>query len=110
MTISRAKPAGWGVGDKLTSSEANTIDINTTKALDKSSGATDTLESNVACSGAGRIRKSYVVGADANTTYTLAGGNSIIDAASATLTAAREYTLSNTGASAGDTREILGHA
>lgn len=35
MTISRANPGGWVANDKLTSPEINTIDINTTKAIDK---------------------------------------------------------------------------
>lgn len=51
MTISRAKPPGWGVGDKLTSAEQNQVDLNTTYALDKRAGQTDTLASNVTVTG-----------------------------------------------------------
>lgn len=105
MSISRAKPAGWGIGDKLTSAEQNQVDTNTTYALDKRSGQTDTLESVVSCSGAGRLIDTYAAGADADTTYLVSGANAIIDVA--TLTADRVYTLSNTNAVAGDRITIL---
>jgi hypothetical protein len=51
MTISRANPPGWGVGDKVTSTQQNQVDINTTYALDKRAGQTDTLESDVEVTG-----------------------------------------------------------
>lgn len=105
MSISRANGSGWGIGDTLTSAQANAIDTNTTYAVDKRSGQTDTIQSVVTCSGAGRIIPSYTAGADADTTYALSGGISIINAT--TLTANRIYTLSTTGASAGDTVTIL---
>lgn len=52
MSISRVKPAGWGVNEKLTSGQQNLLDINVTYALDKRSGQSDTLASTVTVSGA----------------------------------------------------------
>lgn len=101
MSIPRVKPANWGIGDKLTSAEQNELDTNVTYALDKRSGETDTLESIVTCANEGRIVQSIATGADANTTYLLSGGNSIIYIPS-TLTASREYSLSGVGANPGD--------
>lgn len=109
MTISRVNGAGWGVGDKLTSAQANSLDLNGTYALDKRSGQTDTLASVVSCSGAGRIIPTFVAGTDANTSYTAGGGNTVINASSG-LTAARNYTLSTTGAIAGDRITVIGGA
>lgn len=105
MTI--AGIATKGVGDKLTSAEINEIDANTEAALDKRSGQTDTLESIVSESGAGRIRDSRTAGADADTTYALSSGISIIDASTG-LSTSRSYTLSITGAGAGDRVYIIG--
>lgn len=105
MTISRINPPGWGIGDKFTSAQANGLDNNTTYALDKRSGYTDTLQSVVTASGAGRIIKRYAAGADADTTYLVSGANDILDVA--TLTANRIYTLSNTNAQAGDRLFVL---
>src|SRR5262245_38739803 len=101
MSLSRTKSPDWGVGEKLTSAQANALDANVTNALDKRSGQTDTLQSVVSCSGAGRIVETTVTGADANTTYTAGGGNKIIRLTSA-ITANRAYTLSATGAVTGD--------
>lgn len=101
MTIDRVKPSDWGVGEKLTSAQANQLDENAASALDRRSGETDDLESIVTCVGAGRIIPSFVNGADADTTYLLSGGCSVIRITSS-ITATRVYTLSNTGASAGD--------
>lgn len=44
-------PGLWGVGDKLTSAQQNALDANTSYALDKRSGETDTLESVVTLDG-----------------------------------------------------------
>ena len=55
MTISRVNGAAWAVGEKLTSAQANGLDLNGTYALDKRVSQTDTLQSIVSCSGAGRI-------------------------------------------------------
>lgn len=109
MTISRVNGSSWGVGDKLTSAQTNALDINTTSALDKRAGQTDTLQSIISCSGAGRIVPSYIAGADADTTYTLSSGVSVIDG-STVPTAPRNYTLSTTGAIAGDTVVVFGGA
>lgn len=106
MTINRANPPGWGVGDKLTSAQENQVDINTTYALDKRSGQTDTLESIVSCVGAGRVIPTFSTGWNADTTVTAGGGNSVIYA-TGVLTADRIYTLSATGAQAGDTVTII---
>ena len=51
MTISRANPNGWKFGDTLTSVQANIIDTNTTYGLDKRSGQSDTLGSNIVVTG-----------------------------------------------------------
>jgi hypothetical protein len=98
-------PFGFAVGDKMSSAQANGLDINDTYALDKRAGQTDTLASVISCSGSGRIVDSYAAGANANTTYLMSGANSIINASS--ITAARTYRLSNTGAIAGDRLMIL---
>lgn len=101
MTISRVNGAGWGIGDKLTSSQANGLDLNTTYALDKRAGQTDTLESRVELANEGRIFPTPATGANADTTYYADGGNLSIRVTTA-VTANRAYTLSNTGAVAGD--------
>ena len=100
MTILRVNAANWGIGTQLTSAQANQIDINTASALDKRSGQVDTLQSIVTATGAGRLVGSYAVGADANTTYLVSGGNSTIDVP--TITANRAYTLGVGTAVAGD--------
>ena len=105
MTILRTNAGGFNVGDKLTTAQANGIDTNVTNALDKRAGQTDTLACIVSSGGSGRIVDTYATGADAATTYLLSGANSIINAAAITL--ARTYTLSNTGAVAGDKVMIL---
>lgn len=51
MSITRVKPAGWAVNEKLTSGQQNLLDINVTYALDKRAGQTDTLASDVTVSG-----------------------------------------------------------
>lgn len=99
MSISRAKGAGWGIGDKLTSSDLNAVDLNIENALDKRSGETDTLESVVSLSGAGRI-VSYVYAAP-DSTGTINVGSGVLIRVSG-LTAARTYTLGTTGAVSGD--------
>lgn len=107
MTIVRTNPATWGSGDPITSAQINGLDINTTNALDKVSGHTDTLGSIVMATGQGRIIPSSHVGLDANTTYSLSSnGASFIWSAVGTLTANRVYSLSGTGAANGDTVTI----
>jgi hypothetical protein len=100
MTIPSAF-ATFGVGGKLASGDVNTLNTNVQMALDKRTGQTDALASIVSCGGAGRIVDSYAVGPDANTTFLLAGANSIINA-SGSVTVDRVYSLSNTGAVNGD--------
>jgi hypothetical protein len=103
--ITRVNGAAWGVGEKLTSAQINQMDLNATYALDKRAGQTDALASIVSCGGAGRIVSSYASGPDADTTFLLSGANSIINVTS--LSTARAYTLSDTGALAGDRLMIL---
>jgi len=105
MTISRVNAAGWGVGDKLTSNQANNVDINATNALDKRGGQTDTLSSVISFAGGGRLVPTVVIGADANSSYQVDGGNNVIRVTSA-VTAARLYTLIAASAVAGDTLTI----
>ncbi len=99
MTIASVNT--WGVGDELTTAQINGIDTNTTSALDKRSSQTDTLQSVVSLSGAGRIIQTLAVGANADTSYLVSGGNLCIRVTSA-VTANRNYTLSNTNAVTGD--------
>ena len=51
MSISRVKPGTWSLGEKLSSAQANQLDINTTYALDRRSGQTDVCASNVTYTG-----------------------------------------------------------
>jgi len=51
MTISRVKPAGWALNQKLSSAQMNAVDTNVTNALDKRQGETDTLSSTVTVDG-----------------------------------------------------------
>lgn len=106
MSVPRVKSGSWGVGEKLTSSQMNQVDTNITYVLDKRSGQTDTLESVVSAAGAGRIVPTVEVGADADTTYTVADGIRVIRIPT-TLTANRTYALSDTGAIDGDTVHVF---
>lgn len=103
MTISRVKPANWGVGEKLTSAQQNQLDTNTTYALDKRAGQTDTLSSLVTLAAASRIIQSVAAAADADTTYQI--DTQVLGVRIGTpnvLSAQRSYTLSNTNATNGD--------
>jgi hypothetical protein len=110
MSISRVKSPDWGLNEILTSAQANALDTNVTNALDKRSGQTDTLASVVTESGAGRIIKSLVEGADADTTYLVSGANHLIELNDDVIGATRTYTLSNTNASNGDEIRIYSRA
>lgn len=101
MSISRTKSPPWGVGEKLTSAQANAVDANIENALDKRSGQTDTLASVVSLSGAGRVIQTVAVGANTNTTYAVGGANRAIRITNA-VSANRQYELSDTGAVSGD--------
>jgi hypothetical protein len=105
VSISRVNALGWGVGTKLTSSQANSLDLNTTYAADKRSGQSDSIAAVWSAAGAGRLIGTYAVGADADTTYLVSNANAILDVP--TLTATRVYTLSNTNAIPGDRLSIL---
>ena len=105
MTLARTYPAGWGVGEKLTSAQQNALDINVTNALDKRVGQTDTLESIVAASGAGRLRRAQATAADADTTYDTDDGQ--VFRVPSSLTAARAYTIGTASASLAAGDEML---
>ncbi len=105
MTINLVNPGLWGSGDELTFTQANALDANATFALDKRAGETDTLESVVSLTDAGRIIPSTVNGADADTTYDVSLGNQVVRVTGA-VTANRIYTLDNTSAVLGDTLEF----
>jgi hypothetical protein len=49
--ITRVKGPGWAFLEKLTSAQQNQVDINTTYAVDKRAGQTDTLASDVSLTG-----------------------------------------------------------
>ncbi len=100
MTIAKVKPAGWGANEILTSTQMNLFDTKIITATDKTA-AGDTVLGALQMSTAGRIVPSLAVGANANTTYLVTGGNSEIQVTSA-VTATRIYTLSATGATTGD--------
>lgn len=100
MTIARVNASSWSILDKLTSTQANGLDINATFAADKRAGQTETIGAVWTCTAAGRLISSFVTGADADTTYAVGTGIQTIMPGS--LTAARIYRLSATGAVAGD--------
>ena len=54
MTITRVNPAGWSLGDKLTSAQQNQLDIDHANALDKTS-AGDTLSGVVRIQSGGQL-------------------------------------------------------
>lgn len=100
MALQRVYGQQWSIGEKLTSAQENAIDVNPTLALDKRSGQSDVFGSLIVATGAGRIAKTVQTGPDANTTFYVPSGNSIVRVP--TLTAARTYTLGITGATGGD--------
>ncbi len=106
MSLVRTNLAGWAIGEELTSGQITAVDAAIEGALDKRSAQTDTLQSVVTLSGAGRIIQSYAVGANADTTYVAGGANQNIQVTSAVL-ANRVYTLSAAGAQTGDTIAIF---
>ncbi len=101
MTIDLVNPATWGSGDELTYTQANGLDANGASALDKRAGETDTLESVVSLTGAGRVIDSVLVSPDADTTFVVDAGNRVIQVTSV-VTGDRNYTLDSTGAITGD--------
>lgn len=96
MTILRTNAAGWGVGDKLTSSQTNAVDVNVTNALDKRAAQTDTLSSTVTIASGGGLSfasgSTLSIPAGVNPTIALGtgsvtGGNIAAASGIATLTA-----------------------
>ena len=104
--LSRTYSAGWGIGEKLTSSQQNAIDIQTTYALDKRTGQADTLGSVVQATGTGRLINTIATGPDRDWTFHFSGNGpsatSAITVRVPTLSAARKYTLVHSGATGGD--------
>jgi hypothetical protein len=100
MSHAKVKPAGWGSGDELTHAEISQLDTNVSESLDKTS-AGDTIEGAITLSGAGRFIAAEYAATDANETYVVTDARRAIYVSG--LTASRNKTLSNTGATAGDT-------
>lgn len=102
MSLVRIKSPPFGVGEKVTSAQLNGIDQNIENALDKRLGQTDTLSSVVSCNTGtpARVIPTFRSTFDADTTYTISQGISVLFAVG--LTATRTYTFSNTGATPGD--------
>lgn len=73
MTISRVKSSGWTVNEKLTSSDMTDVDINTSYALDKRAGQTDTLASTVAVTGAINVSNGAALSTASGATSTFSG-------------------------------------
>src|SRR4051812_2653669 len=69
MSITRVKPTGWATNEKLSSSDMSDVDANTSFALDKRSGQTDTLASVVTVSGA----MTHTAALSASSTVSLSG-------------------------------------
>ncbi len=101
MTIARVNGPGWGSGDELTFTQANGLDLNGTYALDKRAANTDTLSSVVSLAGSGRVIDTIASGANADTTYVVDAANRVIQVTTS-VGSDRAYTLSATGAVAGD--------
>lgn len=101
MTILRINVIGWGIGDMLTSAQANGLDLNGTYALDKRVGQTDSLQSVVHLTGAGRFYQAANTAPNADSTFSV-DGQTLVFRITSSLTALRNYTLSNTNAQNGD--------
>jgi hypothetical protein len=93
MTISRVNAGTWSVGDKLTAAQINQLDVNTTYALDKRAGQTDTLESQVTVASGAWLRF-----ANGSTGNQLLSGSQLTVNSGATLTVSGSAVV--TGASA----------
>lgn len=106
--LARIKTLGWAWLDKITSADLTAVDANIENALDKRAGQIDTLGSVVTSSGSGRIVPTSAVGADANTSYTIATSGLILKPGA--LTGDRTYTWLNTGAVANDVVTVVATA
>jgi hypothetical protein len=62
MTFSRAKPAGWSTGERFTSTQANTIDLNQSRAVDGNAGGTYTPSAAINITGANGLGDIDVTG------------------------------------------------
>ena len=91
MTFSRANGSGWGLNDKLTSAEANQIDVNQSRAVDGYAGGTYTPTGNIDVS---KLR------ADLQGACTLAGTASLTGVSGASCSMPSGTTFSSAGKTA----------
>lgn len=92
MSIDRVKPENWAFAETLTSTQLNQLDTNAASALDKRSGQTDTLASDVTVSGDLAFDSSVISGSIAATLTS----STLTLASSSTLTANGPVVLSST--------------
>lgn len=76
MAITRTFP-NWSFGQKLTSDQANAIDINITNAVDKRSGQSDTVASNITVTGTMALNGINTVGGFTTFTAPIVTSNTI---------------------------------
>lgn len=97
MSISRVKSAGWSTNEKLTSAQMNAVDVNSTYALDKRSGQTDTLSSVITIASGGQL--SFASGSSitsaSGSTFTFAGAASFAGTAVNTFTSGSATTFNS---------------
>lgn len=99
MSFTRVKPGSWGVFEKLTSAQMNTLDTDHSNSLDIRSAQTNSLQSITTLAGTGRVIASVANGPDADTTITAGNGNNAVwVGVSPAITASRTYTMSNSSA------------
>lgn len=100
MSIQRVYQSGWSVGEKVTPHQQNALDLNSVHGIDKRAGQNDYFGSQLIATGAGRVIKTVQTGPDANVTFHVQDGCSIVRIP--TMTSARTYTLGHSGATGGD--------
>lgn len=98
MSLVRINGPGFGFGTKLPAATITAIDANIEGALDKRAGQSDTLLSVVSAAGAGRLVELFTAGPTVSSTISVAVYRNIAVLSTVTVT----YTLSTTGAVAGD--------
>lgn len=74
MSHTRVKPGNWSLGEKLTAAQMNALDTAMSECLDKRSGQTDTLASNVTVTGTVALQGATTT----TTTFDLTGASSVI--------------------------------
>lgn len=90
MTINRANTFGWATHEKLTSLQQNQVDLNTTYALDKRSGQTDTLSSVISIASGASV--SFLSGS----TFNIASGTTATISSTISLTATSNFGVFST--------------